>query len=72
MWTITTYRKSGRLFILRAMAIYRQLPPSLRSGSSIVPWTDSYLVSTGRTVIMLPCSTDLFLKTFAIDPFGHS
>jgi len=26
MRTISTYRKSGRLFILRVMAIYRQLP----------------------------------------------
>jgi hypothetical protein len=25
MWTITTYRKRGRLFILRVMAIFRQL-----------------------------------------------
>ncbi len=26
MRTITTYRKSGRLFILRVMAIFQQLP----------------------------------------------
>ena len=29
MWTITTYRKSGRLFILRVMAIFVNSPPML-------------------------------------------
>jgi hypothetical protein len=41
-------------------------------GSSIVPRTGSYPESTGLARIMLPCSTDLSSKTFAIDPFGRS
>jgi hypothetical protein len=34
MWTITTYRKSGRLFILRVMPMFRQ---QLVSAPSVSP-----------------------------------